>query len=255
MPGLIDLHAHIGHTVSSDTGQGVDDYLKVMERAGIERAVISVAAGGLASNGIADTMKANDVIAEGVRKYPERLPLGLASIEVRHGARGVEEVSRVMEELGLAGLAFHPAFEGFSVDSVAFRNVLDAIGDREALILLHAHDGFAPPSAIARTAQAYPSITFIMGHPVLSQEQRDESVAAVKSADNVYIDLAYQDESAITEEMVNRAGSSKIVYGSDAPFFDALSIRRSIEAAGISEADKSRILYENAEVILERFAR
>jgi predicted TIM-barrel fold metal-dependent hydrolase len=158
-----------------------------------------------------------------------------------------------MEELGLAGLAFHPAFEGFSVDSVAFHNVLDAIGSRQALILLHAADGFAPPSKIARVAQKYSNITFIMGHPVLSQEQRDESVAAVKAADNVYMDLAYQDDPAITEEMVSRAGSSKIVYGSDAPFFDALSIRRSIEAADISVSDRERIFHENAAAILDRF--
>ena len=93
---IIDVHSHIGRTVTNGIGQDVQTWLASMDAAGIDQAIISVAAGGIQAEGLADTRRANDVIADAVRKHPQRFPIGLASIEVRHGEAGIGEVRRAL---------------------------------------------------------------------------------------------------------------------------------------------------------------
>ncbi len=74
---IIDAHCHIGRTVTNGIGRDVETWLAAMDGAGIDRAIISVAAGGIQAEGLADTRRANDVIAEAVRQSPSRaLPAG-----------------------------------------------------------------------------------------------------------------------------------------------------------------------------------
>lgn len=162
---IVDAHSHIGRTVTNGVGQGVEDWLSAMDSAGIAQAIISVAAGGIQAEGLADTRRANDVIAQAVREHPARFPLGLAGVEVRHGEAGLAEVRRSREELGLNGLVFHPTFEGFGVDSAVFHSLLEALGTRRSLVLVHATtDGRGSPTAIAAVARRFPNLQIGRAH-------------------------------------------------------------------------------------------
>jgi predicted TIM-barrel fold metal-dependent hydrolase len=248
---IVDIHAHVGRTISSDVGQTVDEWIRLMASSGISQSVLSVAAGGIQSEGIADTRRANDGVAAAVAARPDLFPIGLASVEVRHGAAGLAEVGRAFDELGLKGLAFHATFEGFSVDSAAFRTVLDATTGRNGLVLLHSTpDAKASPRAIAVVAARYPSLTFVMGHPLFSDEQKAQAVAAVAAAPNVHVDIAYQADPATAEFFVREVGSDRVLFGSDAPFFPPADVIRSVEDADITDADKVAILAGNARAII-----
>lgn len=249
---IIDVHSHIGRTVSSDIGQTVEESMVLMSQSGIGQAIISVAAGGLATGGIEDTRRANDGIAVAVAANPMLFPLGLASVEVRHGATGVAEVGRAFDELGLRGLAFHTVFEGFSVDSAAFDAVLAATGDRRGLVLLHSNpDAMSNPRAIATVAVRYPNLTFVMGHPVFTDAQRSEAIEAVLHTANVHLDIAYQADPALTEFFVREVGASRVFFGSDSPFFPPADVIQSIEDADISDADRDRIFAGNAQAVID----
>lgn len=251
---LIDAHAHIGTTITSGVGQDVSTWLKAMDAAGIAQSIISVAAGGLQADGIADTRRMNDTIAGAVRNHPDRFPIGLAAIEVRHGEAGHAEVRRALGELGLKGLVFHATFEGFSVDLPAFHAVLSAIGSKPALILLHSTpDGRANPNAIAAVAAKFPHLTFQLGHPVFSADQRLQAVTQAKALPNLLLDLAYQDDPATTEYFVKEIGADRVLFGSDAPYFDPAKVAASIEAANISDADKQKVLSGNAAALIAKF--
>jgi hypothetical protein len=239
---IIDAHAHIGTTVASGVGQDVDGWLKAMDAAGIDQSIISVAAGGLQAGGLADTMRANDVIAQAVRGHPDRFPIGLASIEVRHGQAGHAEVRRALNELDLKGLVFHATLEGFSVDSPAFHAVLAAIGSRKALILLHSTpDGRANPNAIAAVAERFPHLEIVLGHPVFTDDQRQQAATQVKANPNLHLDLAYQDDPHTTEFFVREIGAERVLFGSDAPYFDPRRVIASIEAADVTDKDRDQI--------------
>jgi len=249
---IIDVHAHIGRTVTTDVGQTVAEWTALMGQSGIGQAILSVAAGGLQAGGIEDTRRANDGIAAAVAADPTHFPLGLASVEVRHGTAGVAEVGRAFDELGLKGLAFHATFEGFTVSSAAFDAVLAATGDRRGLVLLHATpDAKASPRAIATVAARYPHLTFLMGHPVFTEGQRAEAVEAVLGASNVHLDVAYQAEPSTTEFFVREIGAGRVLFGSDAPFFAPADVIRSIEDADISIADREKIFAGNARALID----
>lgn len=251
MRRIIDVHAHIGHTITSDVGQSVPEWVALMRASGIDQAILSVAAGGLQDEGIVSTRRANDEIATAVATHPELFPIGLATIEVRHGAAAVREVARAFDELGLKGLAFHATFEGFTVASAAFDAVLAACGDRRGLVLLHSTpDAKASPSTIAAVAARYPRLTFVMGHPVFSEAQRADAVRAVRETPNVHLDVAYQADPATTEFFVREVGAHRVLFGSDAPFFAPRDVIASIENAAISDADREAIFAGNARALI-----
>ena len=247
---IVDAHAHIGRTVNSDVGQDIDTWTATMAKAGIDRSILSVAAGGLQAGGLADTRRANDVIAAAVASSPDIFPIGLASVEVRHGAAGWEEVERAFD-IGLSGLAFHATFEGFSVDSPAFRSVLEAVGERRALVLVHSTpDAKASPAAIAAVAAEFPHLEFVLGHPVFTEGQRIEAVAALEARPNLNLDIAYQDDPATTEFFVREIGADRVLFGSDAPFFEPARVIASVEAADIDDAAREAIFSGNAERLI-----
>jgi predicted TIM-barrel fold metal-dependent hydrolase len=248
---IIDVHAHIGRTVTNGIGQDTETWLAKMDAAGIGQSIISVAAGGMQAEGLADTRRANDVIATAVQKHPKRFPIGLASVEVRHGEAGIGEVRRAMD-IGLKGLVFHATFEGFGLDSPVFDSLLKALGDKPALILLHATtDGRSNPRAIGAVAEKFPHLFFIAGHPVFTEEQRAQCVSAVHSNGNLNLDLAYQADPATTEFFVREVGAARILFGSDAPYFEPSQVIDSIEAAAISNIDRQQIFHMTARHLID----
>ncbi|MCU1475342.1 MAG: amidohydrolase 2 [Subtercola sp.] len=247
---IIDAHAHIGRTISSDVGQDVETWLGTMNAAGISQSILSVAAGGLQADGLVDTRRANDVIAKAVSSSSDRFPIGLASIEVRHGEAALAEVSRAFD-IGLSGLAFHATFEGFSVDSAAFLAVLDRIGDRPALVLIHSTpDAKASPQAIGTVAARYPQLEIVLGHPVFTEAQRAGAVEVLAAHPNLNLDIAYQDDPATTEYFVRELGADRVLFGSDAPFFEPGRVIDSIERASLTESDRAAIFAGNAERLI-----
>ncbi len=252
---VIDVHAHVGHTLATNIGQTYAEYLRTMDALNIRRAIISVAAGGRQAEGIHDTRRENDVIAEAMQTHPDRFPVGLAGLEPRHQEKAVEELDRAVSRLGLHGMVFHATFSGFFVGT---GNVLDPIfdlaNDFGALCLMHSTpDAMAAPEAIGTLAACYPRVTIIMGHPLFTPDQRNGAIAAVKAQDNLYLDLAYQQDPANTELTVQALGAERVLFGSDAPYYDPAATIRSIEEARISDEAKERILYRNGAELIERF--
>jgi uncharacterized protein len=254
---IIDVHAHIGHNVHFDAGQTYRQYLETMARVGIEKAVLSVATGGRQVDGLIDSMRQNDTIAEAMRAHPDRFPVGLACVEVRHAEKAVEELERAFTELGLQGMVFHPTFEGIILGATKVLDPLFELASaHRALCLYHATtDMLAPPRALGELAERYPDVTLIMGHPAMTPAQREECVEASRGRENVWVDLAYQEDPETTEYLVGHLGAERVLFGSDAPFYDIDATVASVRAARISDEARERILYANAAELVARFAR
>jgi uncharacterized protein len=252
---VIDVHAHVGHTLATNIGQTYADYLRTMDALNIQQAIISPAAGGRQAEGIQDTMRENDTIAAAMQGHPNRFPVGLAGLEPRHQEKAVAELDRAVSQLGLHGMVFHAVFSGFFVGT---GNVLDPIfdlaNDFGALCLMHSTpDAMASPEAIGALAARYRRVTIIMGHPLFTPNQRAGAIAAVKAQDNLYLDLSYQDDPTNAEVTVHALGAERVLFGSDAPYYDPAATIRSIEEARISDEAKERVLYGNGADLIERF--
>jgi hypothetical protein len=257
---IVDVHAHIGRTISSGEGQSADGCLEAMAGAGIGKAFLSPVAGGRQVDGVLDTMRENDAIAAAMRAHPDRFPIGLAGVEVRHEERALEELERAFRTLGLHGLAFHAIFQGFTVGAGGVLDpLLDLADQRGALCLMHAMPeagGFSmeSPRAIGALAARYRNVTFIMGHPAITEDQRAVAMEAAAGRENLHLDLAFQHSSETVEVLVRALGAERILFGSDSPFRDPKATIASVQAARISDAQKERILGANARELIERLA-
>jgi predicted TIM-barrel fold metal-dependent hydrolase len=257
---VIDVHAHIGRTIATGKAHTYAEYIETMRASGIRCAILSPMAGGRQADGVRDTMRENDAIAEAVNAHPDRFPIGLATVEVRHEEKALEELKRAFGELGLRGLSFHAMFSGFFVGRGRVLDpLLDYANQRGALCLMHAmpeagEHAMEPPEAIGELATRFPEVVFIMGHPAITNDQRARSIEAARGRDNVYVDLALETSPETTEVFVAALGAERVLFGSDAPFRDPRVTIRAIEAAQIGDNAKERILHRNAAELIDRFA-
>jgi predicted TIM-barrel fold metal-dependent hydrolase len=252
----IDVHAHVGRTIHNNIGQTVPELLERMDTAGVTQAVLSRAAGDLQSGGVRDTRRFNNVVADAVRDHPDRFPVGLGVIEVRHEQLAVDETIRIMDELGLSGIAVHPQLEGYSLNSPLWIDpIFEVLNDRRALCLMHSSpdEGSGEAAADVRLVTTkYTDVTYFIGHGFLSPEQKAECISIVQDLPHVYMDIAYQSDPRLTEELVAALGSERVVFGSDVPFYELGKVFHSVLDADISDEDKDNILYRNVQGVLDR---
>jgi predicted TIM-barrel fold metal-dependent hydrolase len=257
---LIDVHAHIGRTVALGVAHSYRDYMATMDALGISQAVLSPMSGGRQADGVRDTMRENDAVAGAIAAEPARFPVGLASVEVRHEEQALIELERCFS-LGLQGFAVHAMFSGFSVGpNGVLAPMLELANERSALCLMHAMPDTGPfamesPRAIGALAVEYPNVVFIMGHPAITEDQRAVAIEAAIGRENVYVDLAYQEDPATVETFVRALGPQRVLFGSDSPFRDPRPTIRSVERAAIDADAKDHILFANAAELIGRYAR
>jgi predicted TIM-barrel fold metal-dependent hydrolase len=255
---IVDVHAHVG-TSALLNGQSVDDYIGLMDRFGIGQALLSHVAGGLQIDGLQDTIAENNLLLAAARRHPERFPTGFASFEARHGEQAAQEVDRAIRS-GLCGIAHHAWFQTGRVGNT-LRPVVEAVAARRGVCFIHSMPGnTAQPEAFGRLARDFPDALFIMGHPSMAQAQHEEAIAVARQHENVYLDVVVFNRNIDhVTDYVRALGHERILFGSDTPFGKPEVILPAVEEAGISDAAKEAILYENGkrliEIIRERVRR
>ncbi|MDE0317973.1 MAG: amidohydrolase family protein [Candidatus Poribacteria bacterium] len=249
-----DVHCHIGMTVSRAPviGQSVGRCLARMASANVIGAIPCPTAGGPQARGVLDTRSQNDVIANACRKYPERFPIGLGVVEVRHEQAGVDELDRAMCDDGLVGFVCHPALSGHSLGGELYA-FLEVVAMHNGLCLLHQAGS---TQNIAAYAQRFPTITFIIGHVSMTKGGHLDAIAHCGKHDNIWFDVAQKpagDESWDLVHLVNNLGNDRIMFGSDLPYYDFRIVQAQIEAADLDDETKERIAYQNAVRLVQQF--
>jgi len=250
----IDVHAHVGKTVANNIGQTVDELLRRMDAAGVSEAILSPAAADRQAEGIANTRRMNDVVADAVRQHPDRFPAGFGLVEPRHEELAIEELTRVLDELGLVGIAVHPMLEGYYLDHpLRVRPLFEILDQHGALCLMHCSPDTGSgesPSAVRAVVSQYPRVTTFLGHAFLAPQQKADAIEIVREYPHVYFDVAYQSDPAMTASLVEAVGSDRVVFGSDQPFYELAAVRQSVMDADISESERQDVLYRNVQRIL-----
>ena len=255
MRPYFDVHCHIGMTVSRApvVGQGVGKCLARMASAGVISAIPCPTAGGPQALGVLDTRKQNEVIARACRKNPDRFPIGLGIVEVRHEQAGVDELDRAMQDDGLVGFVCHPALSGHSLRGELYA-FLEVVAMHNGLCLLHQAGS---TQNIAAYAQRFPTITFIIGHVSMNKAGHLDAIAQCGKQENIWFDVAQKpegaDESWDLVHLVNHISKDRIMFGSDLPYYDFRLVQAQIETAHIDDETKERIAYQNAVRLVQQF--
>jgi len=135
----------------SDLGDG---RIAAMDDAGIDLAVLSLAAPGVEQlDGPAAVRLArecNDELAAAVGRYPDRLA-GFAALPVSAPAAAAEELQRAVREHGFLGAVINGHCQGVYLDDPYFEPVLDRAAALNVPIYLHPT---IPPAAVVESCYA-----------------------------------------------------------------------------------------------------
>lgn len=241
----------------------VDELLRAMDEAGVERAVLQ----GWYWENHATCIWQNRFYAECVRRHPDRL----SAFATLHAGTGKEaalsEVRRIVSD-GLCGLGeLSPHSQGFSVEDETWQAVLAIAGELKLPVNLHVTEpeGKNYPGKIATPlgdfvamAKAYPRTTFILAHWGARLPLDAEWGAEAMALGNVYYDTAASPliySPVIAGEMLARFRHERVLFGSDYPLFlypnapeQPSSMRAfadEFRAAGLSEAERDAVLGGN----------
>lgn len=199
--GILDCHGHLGRVSDYHIPDGsVAELLAEMDRIGLERALVFSTAfrGG-------DETYGNDTVADAIRRHPDRF-VGFVLPNLN---RPPEEIRREMERgfaMGMRGVKLHPAGQGYSTTGPHVEVACSFANERKAFIVNH---NWGSAERMQYLCQKYPDACFITGHSSVGLARVARSVA------NLYIGSCTLVKYGITEELVDKAGADRVLFGSD----------------------------------------
>ena len=111
-----------------------------MDAAGIDQQILSLAAPGVqvfdGDTGCCLARESNDLLAEAVRRYPDRFA-GLAAVAPQRPAEAAAELARAVEKLGLKGAIINSHTRGEFLDDPKFWPIFEAAEALDVPIYLH----------------------------------------------------------------------------------------------------------------------
>jgi predicted TIM-barrel fold metal-dependent hydrolase len=264
---VLDVHHHVGDAfralggaLAANAAGSADEAgraelasrLEIMDRGGVEQAIVIPGHGYPRSRGIVDTRAENDAIAAYRDRLPERFPAAVGIVEPRDGAAGLAEVDRIHTELGLKGISFHTRFQGVSLDSRWIRSYVERMAELGVLPVIHAMDE-TPEEALwklADLARALPDITLLALDAFGSYESTRQCFFVAEVAPNIVFDTSLSYNFDFIEDFARRFGAGRVVFGTDLyshPVGRRIShILGQILESELPDADKSAILAGNA---------
>ncbi len=231
---ICDVHVHLGKSGPWQPyvkpSMYVDKLIHLFKKYNVERAVV------FPNPNVGDKYpKMNDYIADCVKKHPNRL-IGFGRVDPRR-EDAAEELNRIKNSLGLAGLKLHPMVECFRPDHPFFEKFFEKINELKLPVLFHTGTGFSSPGLILKIAKKHPKLPIILGH------LREAAVNALGMAENIYVETSGTLPEFI--ELSVDIDEDRVLFGSDVPYYRYPVQIAIVKAAEISRKAKRKIFYEN----------
>lgn len=265
---IIDMHGHVGPFYGCYLPSSpVDRMRQRMKRVGVQRIVCSHHS-ALAC----DVERGNQLMQEVVAGHPEDF-LGYWVVNPNHPEITARDLASFHERKGFVGLKFWPDYHLVPVNSPKYAAALEFADAHRLLVLVHTfgESPFDAPALLADAAAKYPRARFLMGHS--GYGEWETSVAIARDLTNVYLDLTSVVQAidfsqmpggslmprvpvlsphvnGVIEYMVKTAGSHKIVFGSDLPWYSQHYHAGAVLFSRISDDARHDILHRNAERLL-----
>lgn len=240
---IVDCHTHWNASYAAGGTPEPAGWRDVLGRHGVTHSVV------LPSLGLGDDCRIvdeNAAIATACASSAGRM-IPFCTVNLHWGKPAEDELIRCLGTLGHRGVKIHPWLQGMSPTSREMDHLCEIAGRYHAVVLFH--DGtpsFSLPSQIALLARRHPETRIILGHCGLFEHWR-EAITAMDYADNLWGCLCGPHLAGL-RELLGRCDPARLVWGSDFGYgqADPVGYRlRLLDAAGIEEADRRRILAEN----------
>lgn len=244
---IYDMHGHMGayHSIFFPRGDA-PDMIRTMDEAGVRLLLFSHHA-ALNSPDLA-----NRPSIEAVRRFPNRLR-AYCMVNPNYP----EQIER---DLAAFDSLFPDVYVGFKFLSDYHRIALtddrygpawEVANSRRLLVLAHTWGGsvYDGEDVVRQVAERYPHVKFLLGHSC--HGAWDAAVALSRAFPNVYLELtAVFDDRGAIEKLAGEAGSDRLLFGTDLPWFDPHHAIGVLLNADITDDDRHNICHRNAEKLL-----
>lgn len=241
----IDMHTHINSGSPYDTKVGntysadLEDLLALNRAAGIDKMFACTFASVLSTETIPEENEYMHKLLDQVDCLYQWVVIDPRIEET------FAQAERMLRHKKCVGIKLHPAYHKYELEEYADR-IFPFASRFHAVVLIHPDK---EASYILPMADRYPHVTFIVAH--LGGKAYVDAVEFAKHR-NVYTDTSgiASSNNLMVEYAHSRIGADRILFGTDT--YSAGFQRGRIEFAPIPEADKKKILCDNA---LQLFAR
>lgn len=246
---IYDMHGHMDDwpAIYFPRGDTVD-MIGTMDECGVRMLVFSHHFAFFVPN------LGNELAVQAVRRYPDRLR---AYCVINPNYPEIAEADLETFEAHsdvYVGFKFLADYHGFALSDERYRPAWEYANERGLLVLTHTW-GRSPldgPSVVRQMAERYPRVKLLLGHSC--HGEWDQAVRLARDLANVYLELtALFDDRGILEKFVGEAGSDRMLFGTDLPWFDPHQAIGALLSAYISDQDRHNICHRNAERLLAPF--
>ena len=237
---VIDFHGHVGKQNCMGLIDDPDEMLRAMDAVGIDKSCVFNVFHPDGRTGNDQTARFVDRPSRSLHRFRLRVS---ADAE-RNGA----ELERAIDSLGMRAIKIYPPYTPFPLDHPIWDPIYDFAHQRGLPIITHTGiEPTAAPRFLSQVAPRFPGASFVAGHSGNVEPHRSQAIQAARSYPNVYLETCSTFRSpGVIEELVQKAGAERVLFGSDTPLMDPRSQIGKILTAAISDQAKRQILGENA---------
>lgn len=233
----------------------IDDYVSLMNKYGIDKAVI-VSFNLTTAYGVC--LVTNDDLADFVAKYPDKF-IGFAGIDVP-APDAMEQLDYAINSLELKGVKLVPPLQKFDISDKKYDPLWRKMVDLNIPLWTHtAHQisvigsvsKFGHPLLVDELATRHQDLTIIMGH--MGTPWFWDAWSVTVRHPNVYVDISAYPELYSWfpfDAFTKFSAEDKVLFASDHPIKHWNDVLSAAKELPISEGFKRKILGENAVKLL-----
>jgi predicted TIM-barrel fold metal-dependent hydrolase len=243
-------------------GVAVSQYLRKMDRAGIERSLlIAVRAGDLNVRGSFEVPY--ERVARVCAKHPDRFS-GLAGVDPTRGIAQLRDLDRAVNEFGFVGAHLYPHWFGLAPDHAKYYPIYARCAELDIPIMMQiGHNlvysaerrlpSVGRPITLDTVAIDFPTLKLIGIH--IGVPWTEEAISMAWKHENVYLGgdaYAPKHWPAAFVHYARTYGSHKVLFGTDWPVIDPERAVQEIDALRLPEKAQRQLMRDNALAVFSR---
>ena len=228
---IIDCHMHLKGGDIKRTEFCPADIVKVMDEAGIDRAIVFA---------ICETTEDSiRRVTEALKLFPERF-IGFAYAIPSFQGNVLEQIKSALDK-GFRGIKLHRGETSLSpwiVDPL-----FEFAKENRVPILLDPAGDF---SNVERLTREFPGVNLICAHlGNMGEADTRKIISLAKERENLYLDTSYVRMTQYIRRAIQSAGAKKVIFGSDGPGVDVKVELFKIKSLGLPKQEEELILCRN----------
>lgn len=263
---IIDVHTHIfPEKIAAKATASIGDFYNLamasvglrnlledeMQKAGVKHCFLLSTATVKSQVG-----PINDFLIETMKTAENKFTaFGTIHVETENA---LDEVDRIRKN-GITGIKFHNDFQHFAVDDPRIFPVYEKAQAEKIPIMFHAGDkryNYTNPDKFVKLAKLFPDLIVIASHfgAYSEWDKIDDEYLETNhyfDTSSAFFELPFDK----AREIIKRHGEDKFLFGSDFPMWFASNELKNIEKLGLSPETTEKILFKNAERLLERVGK